>query len=255
MTNNESQILINRDGNQFGPYSIPEAKRHFLSGNIVPTDTAKVDGGEWLPVTTVLGIAPPPPKPISPPLVSASSTFSTIGNRTGTDAINSLDVSDKWKQRFRLIEKIGWDKGMWKNYWNFRQLSLGERFRLFFNIWGFLFGPFYYLVKGMWVKGLFLLGIQFILAVILDIDSNSVFCIIPGYCAGFASYDYYLFKVKGMQWQFGAKYSAASVRNFDSVQVSSATVLRKCPYCAEDVLAAAIKCTHCGSDLSQEQII
>ena len=67
MTDNDPQILINRDGNQFGPYSLAEAKRHYLSGNIVATDTAKVEGGEWSPVLDVLGIAPPPPKPTIPP--------------------------------------------------------------------------------------------------------------------------------------------------------------------------------------------
>jgi len=75
MISQDQQILINRSGTQFGPYPLEEAKIHFLSGHIVPTDTARAGGDAWRPVTDVLGMAPPPPKPDSesalPPLGSS----------------------------------------------------------------------------------------------------------------------------------------------------------------------------------------
>ena len=33
-----------------------------------------------------------------------------------------------------------------------RNLTAGERASLTFNIWGMIFGPFYYMAKGMWKK-------------------------------------------------------------------------------------------------------
>ena len=216
MTNQDQQILIWRSDQLFGPYSLAEAKRHYLSGNIVATDTAKVDGGEWLPVLDVLGIAPPPPKPVPlpkpippPPKPAATTPSPATWPALATDeqasslGIDSLEVSEKWKQRFRLIEKIGWHKGVWKNYWNFKQLPLGQRFSLFFNIWGFLFGPIYYFAKGMWVKALFLIGLYVLLNIVLallDVDINVFQFAIPVYCASMANYDFYMLKVKGKQW-------------------------------------------------------
>ena len=34
------------------------------------------------------------------------------------------------------------------------KLSFGEKMKITFNTWGFLFGPFYYLFKGMWKKSI-----------------------------------------------------------------------------------------------------
>ena len=68
--------------------------------------------------------------------------------------IESLPVSDAWKQKFRLLEKAGGPKQS-----NFKALSSGERLKIGFNIVAFLFGPLYYLAKGMWRKALTLFGV------------------------------------------------------------------------------------------------
>jgi hypothetical protein len=59
------------------------------------------------------------------------------------------ELSALWRIRFDLVEKAG---GPGRPL--FKQLRLGERFRLVCNFWALLFGPFYYLAKGMWRKAL-----------------------------------------------------------------------------------------------------
>ena len=68
MTDNTQQILIPRDGRQFGPYSPEEVERYLVSGHILPTDAAQADGGDWLTVEKILAPHSTPPKPsITPP--------------------------------------------------------------------------------------------------------------------------------------------------------------------------------------------
>lgn len=209
MTNENSRVYINRNGQEFGPYSIEEAKRYLNTGQIVMSDTAKHEGAEsWLPLATVLGIAPPPPmstpppspKPASPPPISsARSPESGSANAAPQVNIDSLDVAEAWKKRFKLYERIGWRDGMWKNYWNFKQLSMKERLSLF-NLWAFVFGPFYYFAKGMWQKACMLIAaglLFFILLSILGYEGNLFNCLIPAWCSSMANYDFYQFKVQG----------------------------------------------------------
>lgn len=61
------------------------------------------------------------------------------------DLIARLDVSDKWKDRFRAIERAGGP-----DLPKFRTLSPAERRGVQFNWIAFLFGPFYFLAKGLW---------------------------------------------------------------------------------------------------------
>ena len=63
--------------------------------------------------------------------------------------IDFLPVSAAWKQKFRLLKQAGAPK-----LTNLKSLSFKERFTINFNIIAFLFGPFYYLAKGMWKKAL-----------------------------------------------------------------------------------------------------
>jgi hypothetical protein len=48
-----------------------------------------------------------------------------------------------------LIEKAGGPKVP-----EHKQLRIGERLRVMFNLWALIFGPFYYLAKGMWRKAI-----------------------------------------------------------------------------------------------------
>jgi len=68
----------------------------------------------------------------------------------GVADIDSLSVSDSWKRKFKAMHKAGGP-----NLPNFKRLTSEERKDLsHFNVLAFLFGPFYYFVKGMWRKGL-----------------------------------------------------------------------------------------------------
>jgi hypothetical protein len=73
------------------------------------------------------------------------------------------DISDSWKNKFRLIDKAGGP-----NFSKFKDLEFRERLYISFNIWAFLFGVFYYAAKGMWKKGLTLLVISIIIFTIID---------------------------------------------------------------------------------------
>ncbi len=52
------QIYVHREGQQFGPYSVEQAKSYIASGNLLRTDLAWHDGATvWLPLEEVAGIA------------------------------------------------------------------------------------------------------------------------------------------------------------------------------------------------------
>ena len=84
-------------------------------------------------------------------------------------AIDSLSVSDAWKRKFKAIQKAG-GPGLP----HLKTLSKEDRKAVpMFNILGFLFGPFYYVAKGMWKKGitLFVLGFAVIFVLILVLEA------------------------------------------------------------------------------------
>lgn len=65
--------------------------------------------------------------------------------RAKVDSISRLEVSDSWKHKFIFIDKAGGP-----DLQHFRDLPFGERFGVNFNFLAFIFGPFYYLAKGLW---------------------------------------------------------------------------------------------------------
>ena len=103
------------------------------------------------------------PNPYAPPNATVADA-----DRAGAD-IDALDVSESWKKRFRLIRRAG-GPGMP----HAKDLSFGERSRIMFNVLAFLFGPVYYLFKGMWRKALTLFvsvtAVVFVIALILELN-------------------------------------------------------------------------------------
>lgn len=98
--------------------------------------------------------------PYAPPKAEVSDvTLSFKGSR-----IDALKVSDAWKTRFRLIERAGGAKLP-----NLKALSFGQRMKVMFNVLAFLFGPLYYLTKGLWKKALVLFAICVVVVVVADL--------------------------------------------------------------------------------------
>lgn len=73
------------------------------------------------------------------------------------------DISKSWKEKFSIIEKAGGVK-LPKN----RELTFRERSKAIFNVWGWFFGPFYYLTKGMWKKAIVFTALCIAAIVVLE---------------------------------------------------------------------------------------
>lgn len=131
--------------------------------------------------------------PYAPPKAEVSDvTLSFKGSR-----IDALPVSDAWKTRFRLIERAGGAKLP-----NLKALSFGQRMKVMFNVLAFLFGPLYYLTKGLWKKALVLFAICVVVVVVADLVMGDRFGNAIGIATGAlfavrANIDFYKKKVLG----------------------------------------------------------
>ena len=112
---------------------------------------------------------------------------------SASSTIPVQEVSEVWKNKFALLEKAGGPKLS-----KVRELAFGERSKVVFNIWGFFFGPFYYLAKGMWKKAIVLSALCFAAIVILAmiLEAMGIPDIITYFIAGAvfatrANIDYY----------------------------------------------------------------
>jgi len=133
------------------------------------------------------------------------------GYHTNIDALN---VNDSWKQKFRIIEKMGAEEQSIYSLMNspaFKALSFKEKRMIDFNLWAFFFGPFYYFVKKMWLKGAVLFGgitllntLLTIVEIVFDMTLPPPIYWIPGavLCAQLANLDYFRFKIhQEMMWK------------------------------------------------------
>jgi hypothetical protein len=102
----------------------------------------------------------PQPNPFAPPQTPVSDVPAPLA----TIAIDELPVSDAWKTKFKLMEKAGGVKMP-----QFKALTTGERMKLGFGILPFLFGPFYYLAKGMWKKAITLFLLCLVVILLIEI--------------------------------------------------------------------------------------
>ena len=133
--------------------------------------------------------------PFAPPAAA-------VGDVIAFGGIDGLAVSETWKARFRAFHKAGGPKRP-----NIKSLSREERMKISSpNILAFFFGPFYYLFKGMWRKGISLLLVCTVVIVILQValeaaglaSATKALNFISGVVYGtFANGDYYRKMVLG----------------------------------------------------------
>lgn len=86
-----------------------------------------------------------------------------------THRIDALPVSDAWKRRFFAIAQAGGPRLP-----AFKSLPAAERRKaMAFNILAFLFGPLYYLAKGMWRRAVSytLLALIAVSLIIMGLDA------------------------------------------------------------------------------------
>jgi len=110
-----------------------------------------------------------------------------------SSTISAQEISDAWKKKFALLEKAGGPKLPKAS-----ELAFGDRINAVFNVWGFLFGPFYYLAKGMWKKAIVLTILCIVAIVIIEmilrnmgISGTITNFIAPAIFATRANIDYY----------------------------------------------------------------
>lgn len=179
------EFHVHKDGSVYGPFDTSVITAMLLTRQLGPSDSACAVGGTaWLPIAQALGVL-------------SSTALLPSPSPTSSNRIDQLNISDRWKARFHLIEGMGWNEGhFWTNRKRNRQLmskfTLKQRMAISWNIWGFLFGPFYYMYLGMWGKGLVILVICLILSSI-----GIGLLIAPAYCSSLAAIDYYKHKMSG----------------------------------------------------------
>ncbi|GAA4649277.1 hypothetical protein GCM10023116_15510 [Kistimonas scapharcae] len=121
---------------------------------------------------------------------------------------NTTGLCAKWLEKFDLLSKIGADEKFIFSAVKspaFKELSFKEKQKVTFNWLAFIFGPFYYFSKRMWLKGSIILGsiwifsgIFSLIETVLGLSLPSVLLWVIPYviCAQLANYDYYKFITK-----------------------------------------------------------
>jgi Protein of unknown function (DUF2628) len=116
-------------------------------------------------------------------------------------SVNQL--SHVWQQRFAFYEAHGRPGSSPQSAAAFKALSFGAKFRLTINLLAFFFGPIYYLVIGMWRKGLVLLVAAVGVGVLVtlngpdDLLSRALVFMFAALMMLTANYAYYLHVAKG----------------------------------------------------------
>lgn len=107
------------------------------------------------------------PSHLPPPVITRTTPGGAphaAAQRVALDPFARLDVSDKWKRRFRAIERAGGP-----DLPRIRDLQFSERFVITSNWWAFFLWPIYLPVKGLWRQAITYFAIAFACALIMEL--------------------------------------------------------------------------------------
>ena len=105
------EIHLSRNGQRFGPFTLPEVQAGIDAGNIVETDLAWYDGApDWLPVSQVGGLSilgrHPSPPPSPRPRVAADAPQASYGRAPAPQPHFAQLHSSFQQQRFLIRRKF-----------------------------------------------------------------------------------------------------------------------------------------------------
>ena len=108
-------VYVNKDGQQFGPYTVEQLRMYVQQGNFTTTDLACCDGQNWVKVAEVPGFATGDDTPTTPQQPQAVQEDSLDANTKATEFTASSSVlgiasiilvSIPWG--FLLADDLGW---------------------------------------------------------------------------------------------------------------------------------------------------
>ena len=112
-------------------------------------------------------------------------------------------LSSSWRKRFDFFDTYGLPNSSPEAKAAFKALSFGARMQIGSNFLAFLFGPLYFFVKGMWRKGLTLLGLFGAVGVVMalvnapDNWARAASIGVAAVAMNAANYAYYLHVTRG----------------------------------------------------------
>ena len=78
-----------------------------------------------------------------------------------------------WQTRFAFFRRFGLPRSSPQAQEAYRALGLSQRMDVSANVLAFVFGPLYFVAKGMWRKGLTLVLVEFAVLMVLGISGVS----------------------------------------------------------------------------------
>ncbi|KHO18947.1 DUF2628 domain-containing protein [Mycolicibacterium setense] len=124
-----------------------------------------------------------------------------------TEQTPSISLSPAWQKRFDFFNAYGLPNSTPESKAAYRNLPFGTKLRIGSNFPAFFFGPIYFFVKGMWRKGLTLLGIALAVSVLLfvldlpDSIGRGAGIAVAAIAMSTANYAYYLHAVgRSQSW-------------------------------------------------------